>query len=57
MSPDITNLAYTHLGPYWSSDHLPVVICLQMNPAWNISPPPTWRFVSNKWATWNEEIG
>ena len=57
MSPDIANLAYTHLGPYWSSDHLPVIIDLQLKPAWNISPPPTWRFVSNKWATWNDEIG
>lgn len=30
MSSDIVNLAYTHVGRYWSRDHLPLIIYLQL---------------------------
>jgi hypothetical protein len=45
-----------HTGPYWSSDHLPVFINVNLD----ISPPnipnPNWKFADEKWYDWNEMV-
>lgn len=55
-SPALGPTTTIHLGPYWSSDHLPIIINI------NTDLPPTqlinpnWRFNEEKWEEWNEEI-
>lgn len=55
-SPALGPTTTIHLGPYWSSDHLPIIINI------NTDLPPTQlinpnrRFNEEKWEEWNEEI-
>jgi exonuclease III len=40
-------------GPYWGSDHLPVIIELKVNATPLLPPNPTWKFKENLWQEWN----
>jgi hypothetical protein len=55
-SPVLAPSMTIHTGPYWSSDHLPVIINVNLD----ISPPnipnPNWKFTDEKWDEWNEIV-
>ena len=55
-SPDLANLTTINSGPYWGSDHLPIII--QVNIESSPLPIPTihWKFNHLKWDDWNREI-
>jgi hypothetical protein len=55
-SPALGPTTTIHLGPHWSSDHLPIIININTDlPPTQLSNP-NWRFNEEKWEEWNEEI-
>lgn len=56
MSPELAILSSTVLGPYWSSDHLPVFIDLNINIPSSTPSSSRWKFKNNLWQDWNSEI-
>jgi hypothetical protein len=54
-TPNLAHLLSAETGPYWGSDHLPVIIELSINSTPHAPPNPTWKF-KESWQEWNEEI-
>jgi len=55
-TPDLAKNTTIVTGPYWGSDHLPVVIELQINITTNTQAPLMWKFHDSKWQEWNEDL-
>ena len=50
-----SNFNYT-IGPYLGSDHLPVIIQLNVAPNRTQSRAPKWVFDDSKWTSWNNDL-
>lgn len=55
-SPNLTNLIDVKTGPYWGSDHLPVIIQLHINSSPLTIQNEHWKFNIRKWDDWNQDI-
>jgi hypothetical protein len=55
-SPDLANLTNINVGPYWGSDHLPVITSLSIGSSPIKTPNVHWKFNRNQWEEWNEDI-
>ena len=53
---ELSPLTSIHTGPYWSSDHLPVIIEIDLISTQTASLAPRWRFDDKSWGDWNSEI-
>lgn len=53
---DLSPLTSIHTGPYWSSDHLPVIIDIDLATTQTASIAPRWKFDDKKWGEWNSAI-
>lgn len=57
-TPNLARNTSIVTGPYWGSDHLPVIIEIQANTTLHTTPPSlTWKIAENKWQDWNDELG
>lgn len=48
--------AYTSLGPFSGSDHLPIIATLNTDPIRSTSKPPSWILPKAKWPSWNGDL-
>ena len=48
-SPALGPTTTIHLGPYWSSDHLPIIININTDIPSTQQINPNWRFNEEKW--------
>ena len=55
-TPDLAKNTTIVTGPYWGSDHLPVIIEPQLNITTNTQALPTWKFDDSKWQEWNQDL-
>nr|CAH0108475.1 unnamed protein product [Daphnia galeata] len=53
---DLSPLTSIHTGPYWSSDHLPIIIDIDLITTQPASLAPRWKFDDKMWGEWNAEI-
>ncbi|KAI9554971.1 hypothetical protein GHT06_020260 [Daphnia sinensis] len=55
-SYNLVSLITVRTGLYWGSDHLPVMIDLDLNTSTNSAPNDHWTFHKDNWTKWNEDI-
>ncbi|KZS10412.1 Uncharacterized protein APZ42_025137 [Daphnia magna] len=56
VTKDLASLITVRTGPYRESDHLPVMIDLDLNTSTNSAPNDHWTFHKDNWTKGNEDI-
>lgn len=56
ITPDLIGSSTIVTGPYWGSDHLPIIFTIGLNALPNSPSRCNWKFEDSNWIQWNYEM-